>query len=196
MTKTKRTAVRRRDWRAYWAMRDAWTVREFAQLCCGWNPTVYKFPNRARYDEARDSINRAVRVRALSTIDDLAWPATNGETMHDAFPAFRPAQVAAWAVKHYSHAFPFSVEELVAGLTRSTGTPMPDKLVRLLALRDEIPTGSSQKRIAELIAERLVVKPREAAAYAALIRPDEAVAADGRASWRARLSARPRETAN
>src|ERR1041384_4658426 len=104
-----------KNWLEYWKSRDAWTPREFAQLCCGWNPSEYQFPDRARFNEAIESINRAVRVKALLTIDDLAWPGTGAERMYDAVPAFRPCDVAPWAVRHYQGQFPFSVDDWGGG---------------------------------------------------------------------------------
>jgi hypothetical protein len=98
-------------WRQYWLNRDAWTVCEFAQLCCGWNPSEYLIHDQAWYNEARDSINRAVRVKTLSTIDDLAWPATPAECMFESVPAFRPRDAAPWAMRHYAGRFPFSLED-------------------------------------------------------------------------------------
>jgi hypothetical protein len=94
-------------WVDYWRRRDAWTLREFAFLCCGWNPSEYHFEGRdqALYNEAVESINRAVRVGVLDALR-LAWPATGAERMYDSVPAFKPSQVAAWAVKHYP-AFPY-----------------------------------------------------------------------------------------
>jgi hypothetical protein len=88
-------------WVASWARRDAWTVHELAFLCLGWNPSQHQIPNRNNYNEAVDSINRAVRVRALKTIDQLAWPATRGERMYDSVPAFAPREAGAWAVTRY-----------------------------------------------------------------------------------------------
>jgi hypothetical protein len=46
-----------------------------------------------RYNEAREAINRAVRVKILQTTDELAWPATGAERMYDSMPAFRPIDV-------------------------------------------------------------------------------------------------------
>ena len=89
------------DWRARWKSEDAWTVREFAQLCCGWNPSVHEFPNRDLYNEVLEKINRAVRVGALPTIDKLGWPPTEAERMYDSVPAFRPLETIAWAARRY-----------------------------------------------------------------------------------------------
>ena len=99
-------------WKEYWRQQDAWTLREFAQLCCGLNPGgVDNFPtgNMEQYNEARDSINRAVRVKALRTIDELAWPATDAEQMYEATPAFKPCEVGPWAAARYSATFPYSL---------------------------------------------------------------------------------------
>jgi hypothetical protein len=99
------------DWLGYWKNRDAWTLREFAQLCCGWNPSLYEFPNREAYSEALESINRGVRVGAIPTIENLKWPPTGAERMYDAVPAFRPKDVTAWASKHYPERFPYSTQD-------------------------------------------------------------------------------------
>lgn len=101
------------NWRDRWRDQDAWTVREFAQLCCGLNPGgMDNFPDHhmALYNEARDSINRAVRVKVLRTIDELAWPATGAEHMYEAVPAFKPCEVAPWAAKRYPGVFPYSAD--------------------------------------------------------------------------------------
>lgn len=101
------------NWRERWRQQDAWTVREFAQLCCGLNPNgVDNFPdhNMEQYNEARDSIDRAVRVKVLRTIDELAWPATGAEQMYEAAPAFKPCEVGSWAAKRYPGAFPYSAD--------------------------------------------------------------------------------------
>jgi hypothetical protein len=99
------------SWKDYWRLQDAWTVREFALLCCGLNPNgVDHFPdnNMEQYNEARDSINRAVRVKTLRAIDELAWPATGAEVMYEAIPAFKPYEVASWAAKRYPSTFPYA----------------------------------------------------------------------------------------
>ena len=75
-------------WQELCRSQDAWTVRELAFLCCGWNPSVTEVPDLAEYNQAVDMINRAVRVRALETIDNLAWPGTDAERMYDGVPAF------------------------------------------------------------------------------------------------------------
>ena len=101
------------NWRDRWRQQDAWTVREFAQLCCGLNPDgVDNFPNHnmEQYNEARDAINRAVRVKVLRTIDELAWAATGAEQMYEATPAFKPCEVASWAAKRYPSTFPYSAD--------------------------------------------------------------------------------------
>ena len=100
-------------WKEYWKEQDAWTLREFAQLCCGLNPDgIDNFPNgnMEQYNEARNSIGRAVRVKVLPTIDELAWPATGAEQMYEAIPAFRPREVAQWAAKRYPRTFPYSAK--------------------------------------------------------------------------------------
>ncbi len=104
---TLASSAKTEDWRDRWQHQDAWTVREFAQLCCGWNPSVYAFPNRDLYNEALESINRAVRVKVLPTIE-LLWPATGAERLYDSVPMFRPHEVASWAAKRYPlPAFPY-----------------------------------------------------------------------------------------
>ena len=108
---TSRSPLEDATWRDRWRQQDAWTVREFAQLCCGLNPDgVDNFPNgnMGQYNEARDAIHRAIRVKVLSTLDDLAWPATGPEQMYDATPAFKPSEVASWAAKRYPSTFPYS----------------------------------------------------------------------------------------
>jgi len=171
------------DWREYWKLRDAWTVREFAQLCCGWNPTDYTFPDQTQYNEARDSINRAVRVRALATIDDLAWPKTGAEVMYDEVPAFRPFEVAAWAARKYPRTFPFAGDN-VPSSSPLESTKVPKRLAQLWELSQQIPAGESQKGIAHRIQQALAVSARDAQAYASLIRPDAAVEQDRRAGRR------------
>ncbi|HZO57054.1 MAG TPA: hypothetical protein VFB63_30370 [Bryobacteraceae bacterium] len=47
--------------------------------------------------------------------------------------------------------------------------------------------GRTQKQITATIAERLKVSDRDAQAFAALIRPDEAAARDGRVKARRRV---------
>jgi hypothetical protein len=103
------SSAKTEDWRDRWQHQDAWTVREFTQLCCGWNPSVYEFPNRDQYNEALESINRAVRVKVLPTIE-LSWPATGAERLYDSFPMFRPREVAPWAAKRYPGVFPYSAD--------------------------------------------------------------------------------------
>ena len=128
-------------------MSDAWTLFEFAQLCCGWNPKEHQFPDREMYDEARDSITRAVRVKVLPTIDDLAWPGTSAELMYDAIPAFRPRDVANWAVKRYSDRFPYSTDdwssEQLDARERTTLLAIIGVLARLAKLSLEQPTKAA-----------------------------------------------------
>ena len=107
-------------------------------MCCGLNPKgVDNFPSghMEQYNEARDSINRAVRIKVLSTIDELAWPATNAEQMYDATPAFRPSEVASWATKHYPKTFPYSPEAWVTDAVENK--PLREKerstLLRIIA---------------------------------------------------------------
>lgn len=98
------------DFDEHWNALDAWTAREFALLCCSLNPEgVDIFPdhNMEAYHKVRENISRAVQVRAVPTIDNLAWPGTSEERMRDAIPAFRPADVASWASKHYPGRFPW-----------------------------------------------------------------------------------------
>ncbi len=103
---TLASSARTEDWRDKWQHQDAWTVREFAQLCCGWNPSVDAFPNRDLYNEALESINRAVRAKVLPTLE-LLWPATAAERLYNSVPMFGPHAVASWAAKHYPDAFPY-----------------------------------------------------------------------------------------
>jgi len=96
-------------WRAKWLHQDAWTVREFALLCCGWNPSENEVPDIDRYNEALEAINRAVRVKILPTLE-LQWPPTHAERLYDSVPYFKPGEVARWAADRYPDAFPYSSE--------------------------------------------------------------------------------------
>lgn len=109
------------EWRNRWQHQDAWTVREFAQLCCGWNPSVYEFPNRDLYNEALESINRAVRAKVLPTIE-LLWSATGAERLYDSVPMFRPQEVASWAAKRYPDTFPYPADAWVKEGERHSAT--------------------------------------------------------------------------
>ena len=62
---------------------------------------------------------------------------------------------------------------------------LPRRLSMLLKVYKEMPANLSQKEIAGLIQEKLRVSVRDAQAYASLIRSDEAVSQDKRATrWR------------
>jgi hypothetical protein len=177
--------VSKESWQKYWRHRDAWTVREFAQLCCGWNPSLYTFPDRDAYNEALESINRAVRVRALPIIDDLAWPSTPAERLYEAVPTFRPNEVIAWALAHYPKKFPFDAAELAPGSSAMADlTELPNRLRQLLEIARNVSAGQSQKEIAGRIQKELGTSERDAQAYASLIRPDKSIERDRRAARR------------
>jgi hypothetical protein len=135
----------RLDWLEYWKRRDAWTVREFAQLCCGWNPTEYKIHNQNAYNDAIESINRAVRVRALRTIDNLAWPATGAEQMYDSVPAFRPIEVCEWAKKHYGTTFPEALSFQISDDPDSRERRSLLRIIAALAKLAGIPVDQTSK---------------------------------------------------
>ena len=129
------------EWVEYWKHRDAWTPREFAQLCCGLNPNgVDNFrgdDGMSVYNEARDSIMRAVRVKVLPVIEDLAWPPTGPERFYDATPTFRPSDVAAWAVARYPKTFPYAADAwgkpLSSSVDKNLGQRERDSLLAIIA---------------------------------------------------------------
>lgn len=51
-----------------WLAKGSWTLREFAMLCCGWNPDWGEIPDKAAYDEARTIIEAGVASGELKTI--------------------------------------------------------------------------------------------------------------------------------
>jgi hypothetical protein len=101
----RRKAAAGDAWLEYWLWRSAWTLRELAFLCLGWNPSDGHIRDRDRYQEAVDSIVRAVQVKALPIIE-TAWPVTGAEQIYDGAPMFKPRDVAPWAAEHYS-TFPY-----------------------------------------------------------------------------------------
>ncbi len=101
----------KRTWQEYWRQQDAWTVRELAFLCCGWNPSTRGIPDPTAFNEALDMVMRAVRVHVLPIIDDLAWPATRYERIHYEIPAFKLSQAIRWAAKKFPDRFPYVVDE-------------------------------------------------------------------------------------
>lgn len=55
------------DWRDRWAKKTAWTLREFAMLCCGWDPDGPVLDRRA-FDDALSKIEAAVASGELPTM--------------------------------------------------------------------------------------------------------------------------------
>ena len=112
---------------ADWKHRDAWTVREFAQLCCGWNPSENRIPDQNAYNEAVDRINRAVRVNRLQ-VSELNWPSTGAERLYESVPMFRPSEVVGWAKEMFPDTFPFDSNEWrdtrLEAKERNLGTPV------------------------------------------------------------------------
>ena len=44
--------VMTQDEKVEWLGKDAWTLREFAMLCCGWNPDRNDIPDPSAYNRA------------------------------------------------------------------------------------------------------------------------------------------------
>ena len=95
------------DWVEYWKQQDAWSLRELAKLCCGWNPSDYQIPDRVQYDAAVRAIRDAVRTGALRTLDT---PDAASDFLYDERPLFRPRLVVAWAAAKYP-LFPYRTDE-------------------------------------------------------------------------------------
>ncbi|MEQ1897787.1 MAG: hypothetical protein ABL971_10425 [Vicinamibacterales bacterium] len=97
------------DWKARWHVMDAWTVGEFAMLCCGWDPGTGEHPDQGAFNAAVEAITRAVRVGAIPTCE-LKWPARIEEQIFSGAPLFRPSEVSEWALKRFPATFPVPAE--------------------------------------------------------------------------------------
>jgi len=91
-----------------------------------------------------------------------------------------------WARKCYPATFPYSSKDFRTSTNSSVPDKLPTRLATLIGMIPEV-AGRTQKQITATIAERLKVSDRDAQAFAALIRPDEAAARDGRVKARRRV---------
>ena len=116
-------------------------------------------------------------------IENLRWPAGRDELFYGAAPLFRPEDAVRWALRQYPKTFALSIDDLPRQ-TNITLAQTPTRVTKLLEVAASVPDNISQKQLADLIKTELRCGSREAQAYAALIRPDDAVSKDRRAARR------------
>ena|SRR5688572_20808734 len=180
------TAAKSDTWREAWRQQDLWANTEFAMLCCGWNPGDFRHGDggpaaQQAYNEAREAIRRAVKAGAIGVV---SWKMLEDrdERWFDTVAEFRPQDVIGWASERYPATFPYKPAE--RDTVEKVPTALSARLQALIGIAGDLDPGLSQKEIAERIRRGMSVQEREAQAYAALIRPDDAVARDRRAARR------------
>ncbi len=94
------------DWRPRSKRLAAWTLREFAKLCCGWDPSSDEIPDLKEYRAVVEEVTRAAGSGVIPVIGDGPWPVTGADRVYEDRPAFRPSDVAAWAGARFP-SFPF-----------------------------------------------------------------------------------------
>lgn len=166
-------------WRRYWVRRPV-TLEELVRLALGWDPASQVQPNHEAYRDTLEDIRRALRTSdpGLPPVQELRWPEIAAETIFATMPLFRLSDVWRWMVDRYPDTFPFTAEDF--GALPSVGLPLPTRLALLNDLARSYPSGKAQKEIVALIRTRLGVGQRAADVCAALIKPDDVAASDGR----------------
>ena len=91
-----------------WKHEDAWTLDEFAKLCCGWIPSPVH-PDQKAWKKAVKRIESAVSVKKLQ-VCELRWPGTDLEKDYAEVPLFRPSEGVRW-VKEWKERSPDEAKE-------------------------------------------------------------------------------------
>jgi len=172
-------------WQDEWINEDAWSLSEFANLCCGFEPGSGKSEDEAiAINKATDKINKAVLMEVIPCTDpDDAQDAAN--RMYGTARYFKSCGVIEWAAGHF-RAFPYSVDNLAGNrpvqLPTVADKIAPEVAERLQALCDAalefFPNGEDggdkNLVIADWIQQRCDLSDSLAQKAASLIRPNAA----------------------
>jgi len=168
-----------------WMKEDAWSLSEFANLCCGFEPGSGKTDDEAiAVNKATDKINRAVLMKMIPCTDPDDTQ-DSASRLYGANRYFKPCDVIEWASGHFQ-AFPHSVDNLAGNhpvqLATVADNIAPDVVERLQALCDAalnfFPNGedggATNATIAEWLGKKVDISPTLAERAASIIRPDAA----------------------